>query len=174
MTIGKNATSTTLTKLQAPDLIIGQPNSYTTLAATNGGLFDPTGLVVDAKGNLYVADSGNNRVLRYPAPFANNNASPDIVLGQPDKYTSRSANQGGAIFAQTLCLSGSCPAGSLTFFSSLAMDSSGDLFVVDAGNRRVLQYPAASLTSGATDPAAALVIGQAGLTVANGPATILD
>src|ERR1017187_2657709 len=40
--------------------------------------------------------------------------------------------------------------------------------------RRVLQYPAASLTSGATDPAAALVIGQAGLTVANGPATILD
>jgi uncharacterized protein (TIGR03437 family) len=170
----KNATSATLTKLQAPDLIIGQPNSYTTLAATNGGLFDPTGLVVDAKGNLYVADSGNNRVLRYPAPFANNNASPDIVLGQPDKYTSRSANQGGAIFAQTLCLSGSCPAGSLTFFSSLAMDSSGDLFVVDAGNRRVLQYPAASLTSGATDPAAALVIGQAGLTVANGPATILD
>src|ERR1017187_1985865 len=170
----KNATSATLTKLQAPDLIIGQPNSYTTLAATNGGLFDPTGLVVDAKGNLYVADSGNNRVLRYPAPFANNNASPDIVLGQPDKYTSRSPNQGGAIFAQTLCLSGSCPAGSLTFFSSLAMDSSGDLFVVDAGNRRVLQYPAASLTSGATDPAAALVIGQAGLTVANGPATILD
>src|ERR1022692_752055 len=170
----KNATNATLKMLQAPDLIIGQPNSYTTLAATNGGLFDPTGLVVDAKGNLYVADSGNNRVLRYPAPFANNNASPDIVLGQPDKYTSRSANQGGAIFAQTLCLSGSCPAGSLTFFSSLAMDSSGDLFVVDAGNRRVLQYPAASLTSGATEPAAALVIGQAGLTVANGPATILD
>src|ERR1017187_5833484 len=170
----KNATSATLTKLQAPDLIIGQPNSYTTLAATNGGLFDPTGLVVDAKGNLYVADSGNNRVLRYPAPFANNNASPDIVLGQPDKYTSRSANQGGAISAQTLCLSISCPAGSLTFFSSLALDSSGDLFVVDAGTRRVLQYPAASLSSGATDPAASLVIGQAGFTVANGPTSGLD
>src|ERR1022692_4048649 len=143
----------------------------------NGGLFSSQGVAVDTSGStplLYVADSGNNRVLRYPAPFANNNASPDIVLGQPDKYTSRSANQGGAISAQTLCLSGSCPAGSLTFFSSLAMDSSGDLFVVDAGNRRMLQYPVASLTSGATDPAAALVIGQAGLTVANGPATILD
>jgi sugar lactone lactonase YvrE len=89
----KNATSSTLTNLQAPDLIIGQPNSHTTLPAINGGLSYPTGLVVDAKGNLYVADSGNNRVLRYPAPFANNNASPDIVIGQPDKYTSNSTNQ---------------------------------------------------------------------------------
>ena len=170
----KNATSSTLTNLQAPDLIIGQPNSHTTLPAINGGLSYPTGLVVDAKGNLYVADSGNNRVLRYPAPFANNNASPDIVIGQPDKYTSNSTNQGGAITAQTICLSGNCPAGSATFLSLLAIDTSGNLFVVDAGNRRVLQYLAASLTSGATDPAATLVIGQTGFTVANGPASNVD
>src|ERR1019366_6723137 len=127
----KNATSATLTKLQAPDLIIGQPNSYTTLAATNGGLFDPTGLVVDPKGNLYIADSGNNRVLRYPAPFANTNSSPDIVLGQPDKFTSNKGNQGGAISAQTICYS-NCPSGPGPFYASMAMDTSGNLFVVDA------------------------------------------
>src|ERR1039457_844668 len=72
----KNATSSTLANLQPPDLIIGQPNSYTTLPATNGGLDGPTGLLVDAKGNLYVADSGNNRVLRYPSPFANSTTVP--------------------------------------------------------------------------------------------------
>lgn len=63
----KNATSATLKNLQPPDLIIGQPNASTTLPGTNGGLYFPSGLVVDGKGNLYVADAGNNRVLRYPA-----------------------------------------------------------------------------------------------------------
>ena len=170
----KNATSATLSNLQPPALIIGQPNAFTTLPATNGGLYFPSGLVVDAKGNLYVADAGNNRVLRYPAPFASNNAGPDIVLGQPDKFAANKANQGGAISAQTLCLSGSCPAGYGNYFSALALDSSGDLFVADAGNRRVLEYPAASLTSGAADPAASVVIGQAGFTLTNGPTGVTD
>jgi uncharacterized protein (TIGR03437 family) len=170
----KNATSATLTNLQPPDLIIGQPDAFTTLPTTNGGLYYPVGLVVDAKGNLYAADAGNNRVLRYPAPFANNNASPDIVLGQADKFAANKANQGGAISAQTLCLSGGCPAGRATFLCSLAMDSSGDLFVADAGNRRVLEYLAASLTSGAADPAASVVIGQAGFTLASSPTGLTD
>src|SRR6202167_4407845 len=172
----KNATSATLTNLQAPDLIIGQPNSYTTLPGTNGGLDSPTGLLTDAKGNLYVADSGNNRVLRYPAPFANStsvsgSASPidnkaDIVLGQPDMFTSRSPNQGGNPSATTLYLSNTHY--SITVAEALAMDGSGNLYVADAGNSRVLQYPAASLTAGAADPAAVIVIGQAGFTVVNG------
>ena len=71
----KNATSQALVNLQKPDMIIGQPNGYTTLAGINGtagssGLNGPTGLLVDSKGNLYIADSGNNRIIRYPAPFA--------------------------------------------------------------------------------------------------------
>ena len=176
----KNATSATLANLQPPDLIIGQPNSYTTLPAINGGLYFPTGLVADAKGNLYVADSGNNRVLRYPAPFANGaavsgSASPvdnkaDIVLGQPDMFTSRSANQGGSYSAATLDLA----SGSSTYIAALAIDTSGNLYVCDAGNRRVLQYPAASLTAGAADPAAAIVIGQAGFTVVSSPTGVTD
>ena len=178
----KNATSSTLANLQPPDLIIGQPDSYTTLPATNGGLDGPTGLLVDAKGNLYVADSGNNRVLRYPSPFANSTTVPDsaspidnkadIVLGQPDMFTSRSSNQGANPSASTLSLSTNHYR--ITVAPGLAMDSSGNLYVSDVGNNRVLQYPAASLTAGAADPAAAIVIGQASFTVLNGPSGQTD
>ena len=170
----KNATSATLTNLQSPDLVIGQPNFYSTLPATNGGLYFPSGLVVDPKGNLYVADSGNNRVLRYPAPFANSKLTPDIVLGQPDRFTSNRGNQGGAISAKTVCLYTSCPLGGGPFFSSLAIDSSGNLFVVDAGNSRVLRYPASALVAGAADPPADLVVGQTDFTHVTGPAGQTD
>jgi uncharacterized protein (TIGR03437 family) len=162
-----------LTNEQPPDFIIGQPNSYTTLPAINGGLYFPNGLLVDPKGNLYVADSGNNRILRYPAPIASG-ATPDIVLGQPDRYTSNRGNQGGAISAQTICLYIGCPRGNGPFLSSLAMDGSGNLFVVDAGNSRVLRYSSGLLTSGALDPAADLVVGQVGFTVSNLPSGATD
>ncbi|MGD0359562.1 MAG: hypothetical protein ABSC93_01760 [Bryobacteraceae bacterium] len=169
-----NATSGTLSNQQAPSFVIGQPNSHTTLPAVNGGLYYPTGLMVDPKGNLYVVDSGNNRVVRYPAPVSGGNAAPDIVLGQPDKFTSNKANQGSAISAQTLCLYGGCPGGSGPYLASVAMDSSGNLFVVDAGNSRVLRFPAASLTSGAADPSSDLVIGQASFTKVTGPSGQTD
>ncbi|HTQ54504.1 MAG TPA: hypothetical protein VMI94_08600 [Bryobacteraceae bacterium] len=172
----KNATSATLTNLQAPDLVLGQPDSNTTFPNSNGGLYYPSGLLVDPKGNLYVADAGNNRVLRYPAPFANTaHETPDIVLGQPDKFTSRRGNQGGSPSAQTLCLAllqpgdPYCPSGAGPFIASMAMDSNGNLFVADAGNSRVLRFPSSSLTSGATDPAADIVIGQASFTAVVGP-----
>lgn len=167
----KNATSTALKNLQTPDKIIGQPNAYTTFPLTNGGLNSPTALLVDAKGNLYIADSGNNRVLRYPAPFATgSSANPDVLLGQPDRFTSRSPNQNGAPSAKTLNLS----AGNNVYLSGLAMDHAGNLFVADPGNSRVLRFPAASLTAGAVDPAADLVIGQAGFTAVTGPNGTLD
>jgi uncharacterized protein (TIGR03437 family) len=170
----KNATSSALTNQQAPDLIIGQPNAATTLAATNGGLYYPTGLLADPQGNLFVVDSGNNRVLRYPRPFANSNSNPDIVLGQPDRYTSNKGNQGGAISAQTLCLDLECPRGYALFLAWMAMDSAGNLFVSDAGNGRVLRFSAGLLTPGAADPAADLVIGQAGFTAVTNPSGVTD
>jgi uncharacterized protein (TIGR03437 family) len=184
----QNATSATLAppaqppvNPQPPDLIIGQPNPYTTLPATNGGLDSPRGLVVDSNGNLYVADSLNNRILRYPAPFANKTAVPgsstsvdnkaDIVLGQPDMFTSRSPNQGGTVSAKTLALGLNVA----VYSEQLAMDASGNLWVVDPGNQRVLEYTAASLTAANSGQiAAATVIGQAGFTVLNQPSNQYD
>jgi uncharacterized protein (TIGR03437 family) len=183
----KNATSSTLANEQAPDLVIGQLNGSSTLPSINGGLHYPTGLLVDPSGNLYVADSGNNRILRYPKPFANIGGAPDIVLGQKAPYTPSGAsapynlgNQGATTpSAKTICLynqpgSPGCARGGGPFLSSLAMDGSGNLFVVDAGNSRVLRYSSGLLTSGAMDPAADLVVGQAGFTVVNSPTGVTD
>ena len=64
----KNATS--LVNLQTPDLIIGQPNANSTLPNTDGGLYSPTAVLVDPNGNLYVADSGNNRVFKLPTGWS--------------------------------------------------------------------------------------------------------
>lgn len=170
----KNATSSTLANLQAPDMVIGQPNAYTTLPSINGGLRYPTGLAVDSSGNLYVVDSGNNRILRYPKPLVNGGATPDIVLGQPDRFTSTNPNQGTTPSAKTLCLYLGCPRGSGVFVTALVFDSSGNLFVTDAGNGRVLRYPAGSLTSGAVDPAADSVIGQVSFTATTNPSGPTD
>ncbi len=81
------------------DIVIGQPNGETALCnyptgnqaqPTQSSLCAPKGILVDQSGNLYVADSGNGRVLRFPAPFANPTSLPqaDLVLGQADFFSS--------------------------------------------------------------------------------------
>jgi uncharacterized protein (TIGR03437 family) len=90
-------------------------------------LSSPNGLVVDPNdGTLYVADSGNNRILRYPRPVdQGGRISPDAVIGQPDFTSSASA----AVSSSSL----NAPGG-------LAIGPNGNLFVADAGNNRVLEY----------------------------------
>lgn len=141
------------------DLVIGQRDLFTTYAEGPGttlttGLAAPSGLVVDKNGNLYVADSSNNRVVRYPTPFKQTSQllPIDMVLGQKD-LNSRNANQGGLASATTLSLANQ--------LVGMALDSNGNLWVSDGGNNRVLRYPAASLVSGqAYDPTPDTVLGQ--------------
>ncbi len=158
------------------DLVIGQRDLLSTSPEGPGadlstGLSSPVGLTVDAKGNLYVIDAGNNRVLRYPAPFAQTGdlLAVDLIIGQPD-LNSHSPNGGQtAPTANTLALA----TGGGVFRAGLAFDALGNLWVSDAGNNRVLQYPASALKSGSPNqPAADLVLGQNDFSSTSLPANV--
>ena len=144
------------------DVIIGQVDRFSNQAQNpaNGGrqtgLNNPTGLAVDAGGNLYVADTGNNRILRYPQPFnaANANEFPNLVIGQQSLATSAANLNGLSASSLSTSKSGAGRTG-------IAFDPSGNLWVADTVNNRALRFPAAALAAGSKFAPADMVIGQA-------------
>lgn len=133
---------------EAASLVIGQ-TGFTGLspATSSTGLNTPNDLAFDSSGNLWVVDSSNNRVLEYQTPLTTGEAA-SLVLGQP----SFTAND-NTVTNST----------SLNSPNSLAFDSSGNLWVADLLNGRVLEYT----TPFSTHKAASLVLGVASFTVAN-------
>jgi sugar lactone lactonase YvrE len=144
------------------DLVIGQPD-FLSATCNNGGLgattlCSPEGIAVDANGNLYVADAGNNRVLEYTTPFSVctsfpcvTGAAANLVFGQGSSFTSSTANNGGV------------SATSLSDPLGVAVDAGGNLYVADSANNRVLEYN----TPLTTDTIADSVFGQGGLFTTN-------
>lgn len=163
------------------DMVLGQPGTppqsfYSTgrfgPGTTNStGLNTPTGLAVDANGNIYVADSGNNRILRFKAPYKQplGDLIVDLVIGQSGTNGTSSApnnqpNQGlPNPSATSLYLSVGNSAGQ-PYTAALALDGSGNLWVADPGNNRVLRFPVSSLTAGTVLPVADTVLGQTSFT----------
>jgi sugar lactone lactonase YvrE len=123
---------------QAADLVIGQTDFNSSacnqgLAAPTGStLCEPMGLTADSSGNLFVTDLGNNRVLEFNSPFLANPIVQDPsairVFGQAGKFNTSGCDTGG-VNATTLCQ----PIG-------VALDSSGDLYVSDFEDSRILEY----------------------------------
>jgi len=127
------------------DAVLGQATFVSfTHTTTQSGMSGPTGVVNDAAGNLYVADTGNERVLIfYNAAAKGNGANADRVLGQANFVTNTSAVSSSKF---------SSPSG-------VAADKSGRLWVADRGNSRILRFDnAATIGNGA---AASAVLGQA-------------
>ncbi len=128
--------------------IPGSQNSGGTGSGSGGGSGGGSGTGSGggtASGYLAVSDPGNSRVLIYDGPFTTNESAA-IVLGQPN-FTSKQWNQGEGTQPGPNALDG--PGG-------LAMDSSGNLWVVDTENCRVLEFrPPFHTTMNAS-----LVIGQ--------------
>ena len=154
--------ATQLTAGSIADIIIGQIDRFSNLPQGPGsgrstGLNTPTSVAVDASGNLYVADTNNNRILRFPRPMQQTAGSlqlPDMVIGQTS-FNSRAANAGG-IGAGTLALGA---AGGFVR-NGIAFDSAGNLWVADTLNNRVLRFPVSLLKNGTNGPKADLVVGQ--------------
>jgi hypothetical protein len=87
------------------------------IPATSAQFHDPFGVAVDSAGNLYIADSGNNRIRK----VANGIITTVAGNGTPGF----SGDNGPATSAQ---LNG--PAG-------VAVDSAGNLYIADGGNNRI-------------------------------------
>lgn len=128
------------------DAVLGQTGfgiAVVPIAPSFFNLHTPRALTGDSNGNLYIADTGHHRVLRYNNAAAKaNGASANGVLGQVTSNTGT-----GALGATGL----DAPSG-------LAVDSNNNLWVSEAGNRRLVRFPgAASLANGAS---ADVLVGQ--------------
>ena len=141
------------------DIVIGQPDFFHTdinypsnnsSTPNANGLNAPSGLAIDQSGNLFIADTGNGRVLRFANPFAQPGQQPaaNLVIGQRN-FTSVIPDASAASMAR--------PYG-------LALASNG-LLVSDYALNRVLYFPGGpgELTNGES---ATIVFGQPDFTSA--------
>ncbi len=96
-------------------------------AAINAQLNQPTGVAVDSGGNLYIADTGNQYVREVSAGVINSIAGTGTAGFGGDNSLATSAQ--------------------LNYPSSLAVDSSGDLFISDRLNSRVRKVAAGVITT---------------------------
>ncbi|HEV3110363.1 MAG TPA: NHL repeat-containing protein [Candidatus Binataceae bacterium] len=119
------------------DLVIGQPDFFSYYCNQNpkphapvdaDTLCNPSAIAVDPKGNLYVADTVNNRVLEYDIPFTTDTIA-DRVYGQAGNFFSAECNDSDGPNADTLCE----PQG-------VAIDPAGNLYISDSNNNRVVEY----------------------------------
>jgi len=87
--------------------------------ATDGQLNAPMGVAVDAAGNIYIADSGNNRIRKV-----------DAATG----FISTVAGDGTGTFSGEGVLAVNAQ---VNFPKGVAVDNSGNLVIADSGNNRV-------------------------------------
>jgi hypothetical protein len=101
------------------------PYNTTSLPGVTTGLNLPYGLATDGMGNLYIADSGNNRIImgNVPAEYSTSFGSP------------RNTGNGVTVTSNT-----SSPGALGTNLWSIAVDPSGNVFVPDYLNNRIAAF----------------------------------
>ncbi len=104
---------------------------------------NPRGLALDARGNLWIADTGNHRVVRLDSASTRDRFdAPDAIVGQ----LSRHARLAG------------CAADRLCAPADVAIGPDGALWIADTENHRVLAFAPTTLDRSAAR--ADLVLGQ--------------
>jgi len=124
-------------------LEVGSPSFSVTGCSGQGLAYvcSPNGIAFDASGNLWVADSQNDSIVEFRAPFSAGEPV-STVIGGPSE------------------VDGQINGSNLNEPYGITFDSSGNMWVADSQDNRVLEF-SAPLTSGES---ASLVIGQANLT----------
>jgi sugar lactone lactonase YvrE len=94
--------------------------------ASNAEMYTPQGVAVDASGNIYIADSRNNRIRKVAAPTG------IITTVAGTGIAGYSGDSGPAINAQLYTPQG------------VAVDASGNIYIADSQNNRVRKVTAAT------------------------------
>lgn len=142
-----------------PEAVIGQRDFNSTEPNQGGGPGRGTlslveHLLVDAKGRLWVCDSGNHRVLCFlNASYRGDNPEADFVFGQPGFDTAGPATS----------------ASGMSYPAAVAIGPDDSLWVADTDNHRVLRFGV--ITSKSSGSAADSVLGQAGFSTGGSAAT---
>lgn len=97
-------------------------------------IFRPQGIAIDGYANIYIADTGNNRIVQARP----NNAQ----YSQNNVYISSTVMFGG---------------NPLNGPTGMGVDSTGNLFIADTGNRRVVEYSVTGVPSVVSTPSVPLV-----------------
>ena len=114
-----------------PDVVVGQPDFTTNTPATTREKYrGPQAVSID-DGRLFVADTGNSRVLIYNSIPSSNGAGADVVVGQPDFDTRPEPD---------LTQSNVQPTASGMLNPASVTVSNGRMLVTDLGFNRVLIF----------------------------------
>jgi len=140
---------------QPADVVIGQPDfthNATAAPPTAQSLRGPEGIWIDKQGKLYVADTGDNRVLIYNKIPTSNYVAADVVVGAPNFTT--------AVQFDLTKNNAVATAANLQAPVSVTTDGTR-LFVSDLAQNRVLVWNTIPTQNGAP---ADLALGQLNLT----------
>ena len=150
--------------------------------ARDATLFAPTGIAVDAGGNVFICDWGNARIRRVDAitldittiagggsDVGDGGPAASAALAGPNGVAVDSAGlvyiaETGANHIRKIDASGNITtvaAGDLTFPMAVAVDAAGDIFVADTGGNRVQRVDASgvSTVTTASSPSGVAVAG---------------
>ena len=140
-------------------------------AVTRNNLCGPHSVAVDSRGDVFVGDTGDGRVVEYGAPITNG-MNARLVFGQNGNFTTNFCNgSSGNISADTL----SNPNG-------VALDTAGDLYVTEFPTHRTPEYDNPLASGGGTpgkpgaagDTTADLVFGAPNFTSNGGGCDLLQ
>ncbi len=132
----------------------------------NGGVSNPQGVTADLSGNLYVADTGGNRIIKVApdgttATFAISIGGAPVTLSGPrqmamdtagnlyvtDTGNNRVLKTDAAGTGTLLSIGSGLSPASLSGPQAVAVDSQGNVFICDTGNNRIVEIPAAGSPS---------------------------
>lgn len=152
---------------QPADVVVGQPDFQTAVSTgfhpNQKSVKGPQGVWIQ-DGRLFVADTGNNRVLIWNSIPTVNNAPADVVLGAPDFNT----------FVQPDLTKAQLEPKANTLLTPVSVTSDGQrLYVTDLGHNRVLIWNSIPTTNQAP---ADIVIGQPNFetAIANNASALCD